>query len=83
MRPDQLFEASKGPRVNSLRMIELLDGFLSDLTAEVSSYCASRGELPDSPHVVFGNHSYHHPLLASLSAEEARADIRRNRDALR
>jgi len=77
------FDNSKSPSVNSLRMMAEINRFLAQLGVALSNHCAARLDVPDSEHVIFGSHSYDHPNFASLGAEEAGADIRRNRDALR
>jgi peptidoglycan/xylan/chitin deacetylase (PgdA/CDA1 family) len=83
LRAADFFETSKAPRVNSLTMEALIDRFLADAGIVIANHCAGRAELPDSRHLVYGSHGYAHPNYASLSAEEARQDIGRNRDSLR
>jgi peptidoglycan/xylan/chitin deacetylase (PgdA/CDA1 family) len=81
---DNFFEATKGQRINSLRIAALVDRFFSESKIGMPpNYCANAMMLADDAHFIFGSHSYDHPNFASLTEEQARVDIRRNRSALR
>jgi peptidoglycan/xylan/chitin deacetylase (PgdA/CDA1 family) len=84
LRADNFFEATKARHINSFKMADLVERFFAESKIEMpANYCANATTLTDNAHFMFGSHSYGHPNFASLTEDEARADIRRNRGALR
>lgn len=83
---ENFYNATKSPKVNSKEMDDLLDQFI--INAEVSLdemiYCINKTEyLSGSPYVKYGNHSYNHYVLSSLSKEQQKNEIRANDKVLK
>jgi len=79
----RLHDSSKDMRINSLKLMRWLEEFYAEADIEIApGRFATAATLPDSPHVIFGSHSYSHPVLGSLSDDEAHAELRRNRAAI-
>jgi peptidoglycan/xylan/chitin deacetylase (PgdA/CDA1 family) len=79
----RLHDTSKDTRIDSLQLMRWLEQFYAEAGIVIApGRFATAATLPDSRHLVFGSHSYSHPILASLTDEETRADLRRNRAIL-
>lgn len=83
---DNFYKATKKPHVNSYEMAGLVDQFLQkypDVLLQARNYCAGKSsDLPRSPLLRYGNHSYSHFVLSSLSKEQQRKEILKNQDKL-
>jgi peptidoglycan/xylan/chitin deacetylase (PgdA/CDA1 family) len=75
------YRYTKTPAVNSKKLDMIIDAFFEGkkIAVEDLQYCVSdAGDLLRSPLVSYGNHTYDHYLLSSLSNEEQEEQIVRN-----
>ena len=78
------YRSSKSRSTNSLRMMKLIDDFLDARNISLNNYCvAGATELVDHDLLWYGNHTYSHPVLASLSREEQVYEVKTNHDLMR
>jgi peptidoglycan/xylan/chitin deacetylase (PgdA/CDA1 family) len=76
-----LYRASKDPRIaNSARIDGALEHFFSKAHKHIEhmAYCAKESDLVGSPLVKYGNHSFNHYVLSSLSVAEQEKEICEN-----
>lgn len=75
---------SKMPTVNSKKVDETIDAFLQEkhLTVGPSACLHRTEELVHHPLITYGNHTFNHYVAASLTAEEQREDIAKNKALL-
>ena len=79
----RLHDSSTDVRINSFRLMRWLEQFFAEAGIVIGAgRFATAATLPDSSHLIFGSHSYSHPVLASLTDDELRAELRRNRTVL-
>lgn len=77
-----LYAASKRPGLNSRIVDEAVDAFLIAQGIEapdVGQHCArDADDLPTDPLLTYGNHTYSHYVMSSLTPEEQDREIERN-----
>ncbi len=75
----RLCDSSMDMRINSFRLMRWLEQFFAEAGIVINpGRFATAATLPDSPHLIFGSHSYSHPVLASLTDDELRTELRQN-----
>lgn len=83
---EKFYGSTKKPHVNSYELAGLIDQFLQlypDVLADVKNYCAgTAGDLVRSSLIRYGNHTYSHYVLSSLSKEQQHNEIVKNQDRL-
>jgi len=75
------YRYTKSPLINSLELDRKLDAFIEEKQISLATlqYCVEKKEeLIDDPLVTYGNHTYDHYVLSSLSDEEQEHQIRKN-----
>lgn len=73
-------------RITSKKLDKLLNEFFREygFDTKIERYCIEReSDLPDHPLITYGNHSYRHYLLSSLSEEELMDDLSRNHSIIK
>lgn len=83
---ENFYFSTKKPSVNSKDLSVKLDQFLEnypDVRCKVKNFCIDNNfEWPQSSFIKYGNHTYNHYVLSSLSIEEQKSEILENRDLL-
>lgn len=83
---EKFYGSTKKHHVNSYELAGLIDQFLQlhpGVLVNVNNYCAGTvGDLVRSPLIRYGNHTYSHFVLSSLSKEQQRDEIVKNQDRL-
>lgn len=85
MTPETFYRMSKQAGVNSQQMEDMIDRFFQAEGIDLSDHChciRNTMELVNHPLVTYGNHTFSHYLLSSLSTEEQLREIRQNQRAL-
>jgi peptidoglycan/xylan/chitin deacetylase (PgdA/CDA1 family) len=75
------YRRTKSPLINSFELDKMLDAFIEEkqISLEKLRYCAEQeNELIDDSLVNYGNHTYDHYVLSSLSDEEQEYQIHKN-----
>jgi len=75
------YKKTKSPELNSKFIEKLCDNYLKNKFGEsyLKNYCVeSIKDLLNDPLISYGNHSYHHYVLSSLSMDEQEYEIKRN-----
>jgi peptidoglycan/xylan/chitin deacetylase (PgdA/CDA1 family) len=85
--PDNFYRQSKSPGINSKELDHFIDAFLLEIGSGEKPnsriYCAHlKNQLIDHPLVSYGNHTYNHYVLASLSETEQKEEIVQNHQLL-
>jgi len=79
------YKQTKSPMINSKFIDSLCDKFLKDKhrKLKLTNYCfSSQNQLIDDSLVSYGNHSYNHYVLSSLSIAEQEIEISKNHKIL-
>jgi peptidoglycan/xylan/chitin deacetylase (PgdA/CDA1 family) len=83
---ENFYKSTKKPHVNSYEIAGLIDQFLlnyPDILLQARNYCAGKpSDLRRSALLRYGNHSFSHFVLSSLSKEQQRTEILKNQDML-
>ena len=77
------YKISKSSEVNSRVVDTLLDSYLEESGISLESFCVNSIKyIRDNPLVLYGNHTYSHYVLSSLSREQQEEEIAKNHKLL-
>ncbi len=77
------YKMTKSSKINSKLIDTLLDNYLEEIGVSLESFCIdSIKYIKNTPLLSYGNHTYNHYLLSSLSREQQEEEIVKNHQLL-
>lgn len=81
----KFYKATKNNKINSKIIDEIIDKYFSDKNIDINSnslYLNNTDDLINSPYIKYGNHTFNHYVLSSLTEREQRKEITDNKNFL-